>query len=112
MSRKAWLLLFGLSILMFVIDVGLNRNWLGIWLSIWPVCFLAEWIRRALIGEKSLVLGYFFGVGMRVVIGLSLAMIFDVSLHGQLAANSNYWFCWLVNYFVCLVAETTAKSLG
>jgi hypothetical protein len=94
---------FGLWLLAF----GPWAPWyVGVWLTVWPVCWLGEWWRSVLNRKKSVVLGYYVSVGVRVIAGLGLALALDVAWHGDAGSNIRFWFAWLVNYLISLVAET------
>jgi hypothetical protein len=78
----------------------------AVWLTIWPVCWVGEWWRSKLGRAKSVVLGYYVSVGVRVIVGLGLALAIDLWWHGEAGSNAGYWFAWLINYLISLIAET------
>jgi hypothetical protein len=89
-----------------VISAAISLDAILTWLTIWPLFWLSELIRDRRIGHTSVVLGYYFLVLVRVVFGLSLALILDRIRHDRVGDDHAYWFAWLGNYLTGLIVET------
>lgn len=104
MNRDSWLMFFALGLFAGLGSVAIASGLLFAWLVVWPIAWLAEFVRSR--WPAAIVLGYFASVGIRVLIGFSLALILDRILNDELGANRIYWFGWLLNYLLALIVET------
>lgn len=109
MSRGSWLVYVAGGLLAGLLSVSMAPGLVFAWLTVWPVAFLAEWIRNRVSG---IVFGYFVSVGTRMVMGLGMAIVFDRLLNHELGVNRVYWFGWLANYIVALIAEIVLVLLS